>query len=115
MICKRCGKKGHLARSCRTLVQHLEQTSESSIEQVCYSCGEIGHFKRNCPKAATTNNVNNAKMVLAMKQEKAATDPTVVGIFLLDNSYVRILFESSVKKVLLVIHSNIFVNIVLVY
>ena len=24
IICKRCGKKGHLARSCRTLVQHLE-------------------------------------------------------------------------------------------
>ena len=83
MICKRCGKKGHLARSCRTLVQHLEQTFESSVEQVYYSCREIGHFKRNCPKATTPNNVNNAEMVLALKQEEAAANPTnIVGRFL---------------------------------
>ena len=54
-------------------------------------------------------------MVLALKQEEAAADPTnVAGIFLSDYPYARILFESSVKKVQLVIHSIILLNIVLV-
>ena len=42
----------------------------------------------------------------AQKQQQLAT--------LLENSYTRILFESSAKEILLVVHSNVFLNIVLV-
>ena len=114
-LCNNCGKKGHLTRTCRKPTRLINQASGTSTIRACYGCGEIRHFKRNCPKATTTNNVNNAEMVLAIRQEEASVDPTTTaGIFLLDNSYARILFESSVKKVLLVIHSDTFVNIVLV-
>ena len=107
--------KGHLAQNYKTPAQLINHASGSSTDRACFGCGEIGHFKRNCTKAAVTNNVNNAEMVLAMKPEEATADPTTVaGTFLLDISYARILFESCVKKVLLVIHSNIIVNIVLV-
>ncbi|KAL7593735.1 hypothetical protein Lser_V15G34765 [Lactuca serriola] len=53
-ICDNCGKKGHLARTCRKPVKSTNQSSRAGISPACYSCGEVGHFKRNCPKAATT-------------------------------------------------------------
>ena len=114
-ICNKCGMKGHFARNCKTPIQIIGQASGSNTVRACYNCGEIGHFKRNCPKAITTNNVNIAEMILAIKQEQVAADSTnVAGTFLFDNPYTRILFEIGVKKVLLVIHSIILLNIVLV-
>ena len=66
------------------------------VGQACYGCGEIGHFKRNFPKATTTGNTGR---VLAMGQEEAVVDPTIVtGTFLLDNSYACILFDSGAER-----------------
>ena len=107
-ICNKCGMKGHFARNCKTPSRIIGQASGSNTVRACYNCGEIGHFKRNCPKATTPNNVNNAGMVLALKQEEtAANSSNVAGIFLFDNPCPRILFEFGVKKILLTTHSFI--------
>ncbi|XP_023765409.1 uncharacterized protein LOC111913921 [Lactuca sativa] len=91
-----CGKKGHTARNCRTPDQPTNQASGRDASQACYGCSEVGHYKRNRPKAAITGNTGR---VLAMGQEEAVVDPTVVmGTFLLDNSYECILFDSGVER-----------------
>ncbi|XP_023756294.1 uncharacterized protein LOC111904808 [Lactuca sativa] len=96
MLCNNCGKKGHLDRGCKNPSQTTDQASGASVGQACYGCGEIGHYKRNRPKAATTGNTGR---VLAMGQGEAVPEPTIVsGMFLLDNSYACIRFDSGVER-----------------
>nr|GFB25207.1 putative reverse transcriptase domain-containing protein [Tanacetum cinerariifolium] len=72
----------------------------------CYECGVQGHFKRECPKLKNNNNHgnqgrrNNAPArVYAVG--RAGTDPDaniVTGMFLLNNQYASILFDTGADK-----------------
>ncbi|XP_023768355.1 uncharacterized protein LOC111916936 [Lactuca sativa] len=75
VICNRCGRKGHTARYCKTPSQPTNQAPRAGASQACYGCGEVGHFSRNCPKETVGG---NTRRVLAMGQEEAVADPTVV-------------------------------------
>ncbi|KAL7615121.1 hypothetical protein Lser_V15G04828 [Lactuca serriola] len=89
MHCKNCDRKGHTARFCKALARPVTQVPGTGISQVCYGCGETGHFKRDCRK---TRNVGGVGRVLAIGQNEAIADPTVVtSTFLLDNIYACIL------------------------
>ena len=96
LICNNCGKKGHTTRYCKTPAQPTNQAPGAGAGQTCYGCGEAKHYRRNCPKATTGGNTGR---VLAMGQNEAVADPTVVtGTFLLDNSYACILFDSGAER-----------------
>ena len=89
-------KRGHTTRFCKAQVQPTNQAPGAGVSQAFYGSGETEHFKRNCPKATTAGNTGR---VLAMGQEETVVDPTVVtGMFLLDNSYACILFDSGAER-----------------
>ncbi|GKC17031.1 putative reverse transcriptase domain-containing protein, partial [Tanacetum coccineum] len=72
----------------------------------CYECGVQGHFKRECPKLKNNNNwgnqVGNARApakVYAVGQAGTNSDAnTVTGMFLLNNSYASILFDTGADR-----------------
>ena len=45
--CFKCGKKGHLAKVCRS-VNSVERGLKQGV--VCWNCNEVGHFARECRK-----------------------------------------------------------------
>ena len=56
----------------------------------------MGHYKRNCQKVGTADGVGR---VLAIGHEDVVADHTVVtGMFLLDNSYACIMFDSGAER-----------------
>lgn len=96
MQCSNCNRKGHTTRLCKTPAKPSTQVPNAGVGQACYGCDEVGHFKRNCPKATNTSGVGR---VLAMGHEEALSGPTIVtGMFLLDNSYGCILFDSRAER-----------------
>nr|GEZ59062.1 hypothetical protein [Tanacetum cinerariifolium] len=71
----------------------------------CYECGAQGHFKRECPKLKNNNrgnqggNGNATAKVYAMGNAGIIQDSNVVtGMFLLNNRYASILFDTSVDR-----------------
>ncbi|XP_052627598.1 uncharacterized protein LOC111898344 [Lactuca sativa] len=98
MHCTNCNKNGHIARFCKSQVQQNAQASNAGESRTCYGCGEAGHFKRNCPKARNPN-PGEVGRVLPIGHEEEVADPTIVtGMFLLNNTYTCILFDSGAEK-----------------
>nr|GEZ88756.1 putative reverse transcriptase domain-containing protein [Tanacetum cinerariifolium] len=73
----------------------------------CFECGAPGHFKRDCPKLKNKNegSVNAQGWVYAVgnaeKKGNASRDPdsnVITGMFLLNNRYASILFDTGVDR-----------------
>ncbi|XP_023771696.1 uncharacterized protein LOC111920359 [Lactuca sativa] len=99
MIYTNCRRKGHTTKYCRTQLQQNQMPNNNNntndgANHTYYGCGRTGHFRRNCP------NVNNqgaggSGRVLTLGQGEAVQDPTIVTcMFLLNNTYACILFDS---------------------
>ncbi|GJT39273.1 putative reverse transcriptase domain-containing protein [Tanacetum coccineum] len=85
--CYKCNKFGHLGRNCRSSAS--------------------GHFKTDCPKLKNNNNNRGNQVRNANAPAKvyavghAGTNPdsnVVTGMFLLNNRYASILFDTSVDR-----------------
>eukprot|EP00735_Rhodelphis_limneticus_P001352 TRINITY_DN11952_c0_g1::TRINITY_DN11952_c0_g1_i1::g.16984::m.16984 TRINITY_DN11952_c0_g1::TRINITY_DN11952_c0_g1_i1::g.16984 ORF type:complete len:258 (+),score=6.72,sp/Q3T0Q6/CNBP_BOVIN/41.74/3e-18,sp/Q3T0Q6/CNBP_BOVIN/37.17/4e-17,sp/Q3T0Q6/CNBP_BOVIN/37.27/7e-17,sp/Q3T0Q6/CNBP_BOVIN/31.91/3e-07,zf-CCHC/PF00098.18/4e-07,zf-CCHC/PF00098.18/3e-09,zf-CCHC/PF00098.18/1.9e-07,zf-CCHC/PF00098.18/9.2e-08,zf-CCHC_5/PF14787.1/3e+03,zf-CCHC_5/PF14787.1/0.014,zf-CCHC_5/PF14787.1/0.026,zf-CCHC_5/PF14787.1/0 len=50
VVCFSCGKKGHLARECRSAIP---QQQVVVVNDACYNCGKPGHLARDCRSAIT--------------------------------------------------------------
>jgi len=61
IICKGCGKKGHIQKDCR------------GTEPQCYYCKEKGHIKTNCPKLARKNQRMSATVTQATTAARSAS------------------------------------------
>ncbi|GJV27812.1 putative reverse transcriptase domain-containing protein [Tanacetum coccineum] len=71
----------------------------------CFECGAQGHYKRNCPKLKNKNQGNQARngndVARAYAIGAAGTNPNsnvVMGMFLLNNRYASILFDTDADR-----------------
>ncbi|GJW51159.1 putative reverse transcriptase domain-containing protein [Tanacetum coccineum] len=104
--CHKCNKVGHLARDCRSYGNpntgnNQRTTGANQRGNGCYACGAQGHFKRECPKLKNNNRGNQGGNSNALAKVyvvgNAGTNPDlniVTGMFLLNNRYASILFDT---------------------
>ncbi|GKD62620.1 putative reverse transcriptase domain-containing protein [Tanacetum coccineum] len=110
--CHKCNKVGHFALDYRgfgnTNVANAQRDNRAVPKgNGCFECGTPGHFKRDCPKLKNKNGGNgNAQgwVYIVGNTEKngnASRNPdsnVVTGMFLLNNRYASILFDTSADR-----------------
>ncbi|GKD64104.1 putative reverse transcriptase domain-containing protein, partial [Tanacetum coccineum] len=107
--CRKCNRVGHLARDCRSPANantvNNQRGTGAGQKVTCFECGAQGHFKRECPKLKNNNRGNqgengNAPAKVYMVGN-AGTNPDsniVTGMFLLNNRYAYILFDTGADR-----------------
>ncbi|GKB70361.1 putative reverse transcriptase domain-containing protein [Tanacetum coccineum] len=107
----KCNKFGHLTRNCRSSASvnlgSNQRGNGTGQGPTCFECGVRGHFKTDCPKLKNNNNnrgnqVRNANApakVYAVGHARTNPDSNVVtGMFLLNNRYASILFDTGADR-----------------
>ncbi|GKB79111.1 putative reverse transcriptase domain-containing protein, partial [Tanacetum coccineum] len=99
--CNKCKKVGHLAHDCRGAAAN----TNTQRGVTCYECGVQGHYKKDCPKLRNKNQGNQAgngnAVARAYVVGTAGTNPNsnvVTGMFLLNNRYASILFDTGADR-----------------
>ncbi|GJR51572.1 putative reverse transcriptase domain-containing protein [Tanacetum coccineum] len=108
--CHKCNKVGHFARDCRSTASannaNNQRGTGSGQKPTCFECGAQGHFKRECPKLKNNNNHGNQvgggnALAKVYAVGHAGTNPdsnVVTGMFLLNNRYASILFDTGADR-----------------
>ncbi|GJV11155.1 putative reverse transcriptase domain-containing protein [Tanacetum coccineum] len=108
--CNKCKKIGHLARDCRSSGPNDNNNNRGNFgmtqnASTCYECGVQGHFKRDYPKLKNRNCGNQGGKGNAPAKVyvvgSAGTNPdaiVVTGMFLLNNRYASILFDTGTDR-----------------
>ncbi|GJR36104.1 putative reverse transcriptase domain-containing protein [Tanacetum coccineum] len=110
--CHKYNKVGHFTRGCRstgnTNIANTQKGNGAAPKgNGCFECGAPGHFKRDCPKLKNKDGGNrNAQgwvYVVANAEKKGNAsgnlDSNVVtGMFLLNNHYAYILFDTGADR-----------------
>nr|GEZ32569.1 putative reverse transcriptase domain-containing protein [Tanacetum cinerariifolium] len=95
--CNKCRKIRHQARDCWSKVVATGANAQSVV--TCYGCGEKGHIKTNCPARNNPRRGGARRQAYALRDGDQNLGPNVVtGTFLLNNRYVRVLFDSGSDK-----------------
>ncbi|GJT19506.1 putative reverse transcriptase domain-containing protein [Tanacetum coccineum] len=78
---------------------------------VCYGCGDKGHYRNRCPKGRNQPN-DGARARSYVVVENAQQNPNVVtGMFLLNDHYASVLFDSGAEKSFVSTEFTPFINI----
>nr|GEU68102.1 reverse transcriptase domain-containing protein [Tanacetum cinerariifolium] len=96
-MCDNCGRMGHKAKDCRSKNVALGATVQSNV--VCYECRERCHKSRACLKKADRRggNVQGQAYVIRDAEHNQGLN-VVMGMFLLNNRYATMLFDSRADK-----------------
>ncbi|GJX85313.1 putative reverse transcriptase domain-containing protein [Tanacetum coccineum] len=97
IVCNRCGRTGHIASNCK--VKAVATGPNAQPIMTCYGCGEKGHTKNHCPKRNNPQGCNATGRAYAIREAEKGQGPNVVaGMFLINNRYASVLFDSGSDK-----------------
>nr|GEV19076.1 hypothetical protein [Tanacetum cinerariifolium] len=97
LTCHSCGSPGHYARDCRKKAVDTGASTQSTL--VCYGCGEKGHTRNYCPNKNNPQGEEACGWPYVIKEADKNQGPNIVmGMFLLNNCYATILFDSGSDK-----------------
>ncbi|GJZ95623.1 putative reverse transcriptase domain-containing protein [Tanacetum coccineum] len=97
IICNNCGKMGHIASDCKSKAVATGANAQPILK--CHDCGEKGHTRNRCPKRNNPQGGNATGRAYAIREAERGQGPNVVaGMFLLNNRYVNVLFDSGADK-----------------
>nr|GEW82974.1 putative reverse transcriptase domain-containing protein [Tanacetum cinerariifolium] len=87
--CRKCQRNGHQEKDCG--VRPLQDVT-------CYGCNEKGHFKDKCPKERNQQNEGAHARAYVVVENPQQNPNVVAGMFLLNDHYACILFDSGAEK-----------------
>ncbi|GKA62575.1 putative reverse transcriptase domain-containing protein [Tanacetum coccineum] len=91
------GKLVTKARECWSKVVATGANTQPIV--TCYGCGEKGHIKANCPARNNPGGNGARGQAYALRDGDQNLGPNVVtGMFLLNNRYAKVLFDSGSDK-----------------
>ncbi|GKC42371.1 reverse transcriptase domain-containing protein, partial [Tanacetum coccineum] len=91
--CHKCGKVGHKSRYCKE--KSVATGDNAQPIATCYDCGEQGHTRNRCPKKVKQEEVGDVRgRAYAIKDVEPKGPNVVTGMFLLNNRYAIVLFDS---------------------
>ncbi|GJR25989.1 putative reverse transcriptase domain-containing protein [Tanacetum coccineum] len=110
--CGKCNKVGHLTRDCKVTISTTSTQRGQVVNQMvvtCYECGRQGHYRSDCPKLKDQKRGNKTRNKDGIGEARgkayvlgggdANPDSNVVtGMFLLNNHYASVLFDSGADR-----------------
>ncbi|GJY70540.1 reverse transcriptase domain-containing protein [Tanacetum coccineum] len=108
--CHKCNKFGHFARDCRSAGNANNANNQRGIgsgqKPTCFECEVQGHFRRERPKLKNNKNRGNqvgndrapAKVYVVGHAGTNLDSNIVTGMFLLNNRYASILFDTGADR-----------------
>ncbi|GKC80210.1 putative reverse transcriptase domain-containing protein [Tanacetum coccineum] len=97
IVCNRCGRTGHITSNYK--VKAVATSSNAQPIMTCYGCGEKGHTKNHCYKRNNPQGGSATGRAYAIREAEKGQGPNVVaGMFLINNRYASVLFNSGSDK-----------------
>ncbi|GJT78697.1 putative reverse transcriptase domain-containing protein [Tanacetum coccineum] len=91
--CNKCGKIRHKDNDCRG--KGVATGAHTQSIRACFECGDRNHTRDRCPKRNNQKEGNATGRAYAIKDADKAQGPNVVtGMFLVNNRYASVLFDS---------------------
>nr|GEV58978.1 retrotransposon protein, putative, Ty3-gypsy subclass [Tanacetum cinerariifolium] len=94
--CQKCQRTGHQEKDCRVRVSGAGVIPLQDV--TCYGCGEKGHYKDKCPKGRNQQNEGARARAYVVVENLQHNPNMVTGMFLLNDHYDCILFDSGAEK-----------------
>ncbi|GKC07762.1 putative reverse transcriptase domain-containing protein [Tanacetum coccineum] len=91
--CHKCGMVGHKAKYCKE--KSVAMGVNAQPIWTCYDCGDQGHTRNRCPKKIKREEVREVcGQAYVIKDAEPQGLNVVTGMFLLNNRYAFVLFDS---------------------
>ncbi|GJV90372.1 putative reverse transcriptase domain-containing protein [Tanacetum coccineum] len=105
--CGNCKKVGHMVRDCKAAVTATNQRAPVPNQRTitCYECGRQVYIRSECPKLKNHNRGNqtgynkaHGRAYVLGGGEVNPDSNVIMGMFLLNNRYASILFDSGTDR-----------------